>query len=420
MLDKALCVLVVVASGPSVVAQTAGSIKPHVVKLADDRLEGRGGGYKGERMAADYIAAEFKKAGLKAVGTKGYFQEFRFQPYHPTKAWEVMTSQNVLGMIEGSDPTLKNEVVVTGAHYDGQGRTGQADPTRNPAPAGSTDEIWNSANDNATSVAAIIEIARAMKATKPKRSILFAAFGAEEHGMTGSIYYVNHPVVPIDRHVAMINLEKLGRSPEKPLTVMGVMSSKLWTSLVDASSASTGVKVASGPIAFPDSDHYPFGSRGIPAVMVYVSSGADAHLPSDTSDKIDFERVAQNARFAFSLLDGVANSPVRPDLNRSPMLDPGLIAHLATGAEVDASGLPAGDGGLKVTGVIVGSPSDRSGFREGDLILTMGTRKFAREEPLSVLMAGFQDLLQGKLGVNIPMKVLRNKQPIELTLALRP
>ena len=85
--------------------------------------------------AARYIAAEFKRIGLKPPGDstrgrRGYFQEFKFHPYHPTKPWEVMTSRNVLGLIEGTDPTLKGEVIVIGAHYDGQGRAGQAETPR--------------------------------------------------------------------------------------------------------------------------------------------------------------------------------------------------------------------------------------------------------------------------------------------------
>src|SRR5687768_8413303 len=92
--------------GQSVGSITAAAVRPHVVKLADDKLEGRGGGYPGEKKAAEYVAAEFKRIGLKAAGTIGYFQEFRFHPYHPTNAWEMMTSRNVLGVIEGADPAL--------------------------------------------------------------------------------------------------------------------------------------------------------------------------------------------------------------------------------------------------------------------------------------------------------------------------
>ena len=405
------------AQTPSI---TSDALRPHVFTLAKDKFEGRNGGYSGERKAADYIASEFRRIGLKPAGTKGYIQEFHFQPYHPTKPWQVMTSRNVLGVIEGTDPVKKREVVVIGAHYDGQGRTGQSDPTRQ-TPANNTDDIWNSANDNAASVAALIEIARSLKGTAPKRTILFAAFGAEEHGMDGSIYYVNHPVFALADHVAMINMEKLGRAPEKPISVIGISSSTAWTEAVATAAKSSGVKPKQGPLAFPDSDQYPFGARGIPSVMVYVSSSTDdAHLPSDTYDKVDFDRVAEAARFVGALLQAIGDRPERPDFVRSPMLDPGIIAHLITDAEARKMGLAADQGGLKVTGVIMGTPGAKAGLQEGDLILEFGHRGFARKEPLSALMAVFQNLLQGKLGVSIAIKILRAKKTREVTLDLRP
>ena len=420
-----LCWLLLLPLTPSAqsVQITADAVKRHVVRLADDELEGRGAGYKGEKTAAEYIAGEFKKIGLKPVGDKGsYFQNFKFHAYHPPKPWEQLSSRNVIGSIEGSDPNLRKEIVVIGAHYDGQGREGQADPTRQAPPPGTTDIIWNSANDNASSIAALIEIARTLKSqtVAPKRTILFIAFGAEEHGMVGSIYYVNNPVFPIADHVAMINLEKLGREPDKPLSVLGTISSKSWTAAIENAQATTPRKVAPNPIAFPDSDHYPFGSRGVPAVMILVSTSADAHLPSDTSDKLDYDRVAEAGRFAIATLLSVANDDARPVFVASPMLDPGLIGHLATGAEDDISGVPKGQGGLKVTGVITGRPASRAGFREGDLVLVFGERQLLREEPLNVLMGEYQKMLQGKLGLQIPMKVLRDGKMLDLTLDLRP
>src|SRR5262245_12611894 len=191
-------------------------VRPIIVKLSSDEFDGRGAGYPGEKMAADFIAEEFKKIGLEPVGDRvgrSYFQEFKFHPRYPVVPWEMLTSRNVLGFIEGSDPALKREIVVLGAHYDGQGRTGQADPVRfyPKGPEAQSDPIWNSANDNATGVSAVLAAARAIKQGRllMKRSILFAAFGGEEHGMAGSIRYVTTPAFELDRHVAMINFEKL-------------------------------------------------------------------------------------------------------------------------------------------------------------------------------------------------------------------
>src|SRR5215212_6451477 len=81
------------------------SVKPHIIELASDKYEGRGAGYSGERKVSEYLAKEFKRIGLKPAGTKGtFFQEFKFYPWHPVKPWEILSSQNVLGLIEGSDP----------------------------------------------------------------------------------------------------------------------------------------------------------------------------------------------------------------------------------------------------------------------------------------------------------------------------
>jgi hypothetical protein len=357
---------------------------------------------------------------LKPVGgRRSYFQEFQFHPYHPVKPWEMMTSRNVLGYIEGADPQLRNEVVVIGAHYDGQGRLGQANPTREPAT--DSDEIWNSANDNATSIAAILEIARAIKTQRvqPKRSILFIAFGAEEHGMDGSIYYVTHPAFDLSRHVAMINLEKLGRSPEKPLSLNGAASSSAWQKILGVANEQIKAKVSINPYAFPDSDHYPFGASKIPALLVYVSTNADGHKASDSADKIDFARNAEAARLALAILLETANQPARPAYVPSPIPDMGMIAHLATNAEADAVGLSGNASGLKVTAVLPNLPAAAAGVQTGDLILRVGDREFHRDDSLAALMAMYRQILEGKLGFRFPMSVLRQGKRIEMTMTLR-
>lgn len=230
-----------------------------------------------------------------------------------------------------------------GAHYDGQGRAGQAEPMRLASSDTdlAKDEVWNSANDNAASIATILEIARAIKREKlgTKRSLLFVAFGAEEHGMAGSMYYVSHPVFPLRSHVAMINLEKLGRSPEKPLSITGATSSAGWQEVFKAAQERSPTKVASGgPYSFPESDHYPFAASRIPAIMFFVSTSIDAHQPSDSWDKIDFIRVAEFGRYAMATLLELANQPKSPEFITSPIPDLGLVVHLITNAESDAAG----------------------------------------------------------------------------------
>lgn len=172
----------------------------HIRVLADDAFEGRGAGYPGEARAADYIAGRFREIGLRPVvrgvdGTDGLIQTFRFHPRGPERPGQTLESRNVIGFLEGADPALRDEIVVLGAHHDGQGRDGQADTDRYPPPepaaaSGPTpppDLIWNSADDNASSVAVLIEVARLVAgqgadgAGPPpsRRSILFVTFGAD-------------------------------------------------------------------------------------------------------------------------------------------------------------------------------------------------------------------------------------------------
>ena len=409
---------------------TPDSVKPHVVALADDSFEGRGAGYPGERKAADYIAREFKQIGLKPVGDslrgrRSYFQEFKFQAARPTVAWQVLTSRNVLGLIEGNDPALKNEIVVIGAHYDGQGRSGQADagPRFGVEQAKSAnDDIWNSADDNAASVAAILEIARAIKSQKiiSRRSVLFIAFGAEEHGVGGSMYYVSHPAFPLAHHIAMLNLEKLGRAPDRPFNVNATASSKEWTEILKAAQDETKTKVVPNvPFNVPDSDHYPFIASRVPALMLYVSAPSVAHFANDTADSIDFGRVAEAARFAMAVLLNLANRTQRPEYAASPIPDFGLIAHLASGEESDAKGLSAPQGGLKVTGVITGLPSADAGLQPADLILEFAGYKFRRDDNLSALMGLQREVLEGKRGNVLPLTIIRGSRRLDLTMTLR-
>jgi peptidase M28-like protein/PDZ domain-containing protein len=412
-----------IASALTVLPQDVSTVQRHTVELADDKYEGRGAGYPGERRAADYIAAQFRQIGLAPAGDAGgYFQAFRFHVMHPVKPWEILESRNVIGRIDGTDAALKGEVVVIGAHYDGQGKTGQADPFRVPSPESPADQIWNSANDNAASVAALLEIARAMKqgTTPPKRSVLFVAFGAEEHGMTGSLHYVAHPAAPIRDHAAMINLEKLGRVSDKPFNMSGNATSSVWAELVKTIAPQIGVQVVpTNPFAVPESDHYPFAASGVPAIMFYVTGAPDSHQPSDSAERIDFNRVAQAARTVLHMSLDLASRPQRPSFTPAPFPDVGLSVHLATAAEADAREVAAPQGGLKVTGVIAGLPADKAGLQPGDFIVEMANQQFRRDETLAALMAMHREVLEGKRGFTLPLKVVRGKTRLDLVMNLR-
>jgi hypothetical protein len=238
--------------------------------------------------------------------------------------------------------------------------------------------------------------------------------------MAGSMYYVSHPVFALRDHVAMINLEKLGRSPESPLSVTGAASSSVWQSVFASAQEQTNIKVAMGsPFSFPESDHYPFAASRVPAIMFIVPTRVDSHWASDTWDKVDFNRVAEVARYALAATLELANLPKAPDFVPAPIPDLGLVVHLITGAEADAAGLAADQSGLKVTGVIAGLPSAEAGLREGDLIVELANKRFRRDETLEALMAAHRQVLEGKFGNKLPVIIIRNKQQSNLVITLR-
>ncbi|AIE87515.1 putative aminopeptidase [Fimbriimonas ginsengisoli Gsoil 348] len=418
---------------------TADAVKPAIVELASDRYEGRGGGYPGEKRAAEYLATRYAELGLQPAGDRRhghatYFQEFSFYPHAPIRPWEQRRSRNVLAFLEGSDPVLKNEIVVIGAHYDGQGRLGQADagPRLPPREANSKDDIWNSANDNLSSCSAILAIARTITSggLRPKRSILFAAFGAEEHEIAGSIFYVNHPPFELSRHVAMMNLECIGKAPEKPLTLSAFMTGGFWSATMKEANLEMGTHVqANIPVPIPDSDHYPFASARIAAIVLSGQTDAERHRPTDTADRIDFARTAEAARFALSMLISLADRPERPRFNQSPMPDLGMTADLATPAECDALHLGRGQGCLRVTGILRNRPGEKAGFQIADAMLGYYTDRaigppqyhaIRRDMKLAELQAIMEAMLRGKFGRQMRASILRNGQKLDLVLPITP
>lgn len=307
---------------------TPDGLKMHLTELAGDKYEGCNAGYPGDQLATEYIAHHFRRIGLTPVGDtiggkKSYFQHFDFVPRRPPQPTKKMKTRNVVGLVEGADARLKHQIVVIGAHHDGQGKIGQADSGRIYG-GDATDEIWNSADDNGSGTAAILEIARAFMAgnVRTKRSVLFMTFGAEEHGLCGeealhrsdlprlggSEYYVTHPIFELKRHVAMINLDLIGRSPETEPDVRGTATSPLWHDVIAAAAKVTGLEVNLYPPLTNDTDHYPFGVRGIPALHIGVGgSRGHYHQRHDHADLIAYDKLAHISRFALMIVVKVAN-----------------------------------------------------------------------------------------------------------------
>jgi hypothetical protein len=219
---------------------------------------------------------------------------------------EPFTMRNVAGVLPGSDPALRERHVLVSAHYDGTG----PDPR-----ATGPDRVWNAANDDASGVAAVIDVAAALSArpARPRRSVIFVAFAGEETGLRGSSHYARHPLVPLEKTVAALNLEQLGRTDGAAGTRRAWASITGWDystlpAVFERAGAAAGVRVEKdakrSDAFFPRSDNWPLAASGVVAhtLSVLFEDFTDAHSPADEWRKIDFDNMAGVVRV---IADGV-------------------------------------------------------------------------------------------------------------------
>lgn len=220
------------------------NLRKHVEYLASEKLEGRRTGENGATYAAGYIANMFAKFRLKpgAVSKNGkpnYLQPFPFTIGGETP--KTLDGYNVIGILEGTDQTLKRETIALGAHYDHLGRGGKE------SLAASSTEVHHGADDNASGTAAIIELARQFAGAKTnKRTIIFIAFSGEESGLFGSKFYTNNPSLPLENTVAMINLDMVGRLNNNKLTIGGIGTASEWKALVEGKNINEAAVIPTG------------------------------------------------------------------------------------------------------------------------------------------------------------------------------
>jgi hypothetical protein len=224
---------------------------------------------------------------------------------------QTMTAPNVVAIARGSDPRLRDEYVLLTAHMD---HLGVGTPVNG-------DSIYNGADDNASGTAGVLEVAEAVAALerKPRRTIIFATLSGEERGLLGSSWFVEHPPVPLERVVADVNVDMIGRNWEDTISVIGKPYSTLGA-LVDSVAAAhpeLGLAVAGDlwPAEgfFFRSDHFSFARKGIPAVFFFNGVHEDYHQPSDEVDKIEFEKAARVAGLIYEVTVAVANTGRRPE-----------------------------------------------------------------------------------------------------------
>lgn len=316
---------------------------------------------------------------------------------------------NVVGIVNGSDPVLKNETIVIGAHYDHLGRGGEG------SLAPRAGDIHHGADDNASGTAGLLELARifaSAEGPRPRRTIVFIAFSGEEEGLLGSNYYVNHPLKPLENTVAMINMDMIGRMKNNKLVVGGVGTAEGLKDLVNRSnsddvftptSASNPVQAITRgsnetPVfatndelvgslkshqafdltlsedGFGPSDHSSFYAKKVPVLFLWTGTHEDYHKPSDTADKINYVDEAQILGFVERIVRGIDANNARPAYtvakNESQGRTTGFRVYLGTIPNYADSG-----DGLLLDGVRDDSPAAKAGIKAGDRIVKLAGRE---------------------------------------------
>ena len=330
-------------------------------------LEGRGAGSAGERLAARYIAKRFRDAGLTPAAG-GWEQRFSFIAVGARQPFKRLSSRNVVGILPGTD--LGNEAVVVGGHFDGQGTTGQSDFGRLGEKGARSDRIWNSASDNATSIAALIEIVRELARSKwqPRRTIVFVAFSGEESRLNGSLQFVRDWPLAGITPVAMINLEKIvGHEPTEFITATGGSSPVFpkVTAMARERSGTTVKPFYDGIVT--DTDHFPFLLAGIPGITIGTGAYERVHRSDDEIDTLLMENFANRVAYIQEFAKALADEPGPIGFSADVSDYSGIFGGEATSAELRQCGLKGP--GFIVTEVARLSSGPTHQLRPGDIVV---------------------------------------------------
>jgi aminopeptidase YwaD len=300
---------------------------------------------------------------------------------------ERAETANVVALLPGRDPALAAECVVVGAHHDHLGLGGDA----SLAPE-QTGAVHPGADDNASGVAALLALARAFAAEGPaRRTVVFAAFGAEELGLLGSAQLVKDPPArcPVERMQLMVNLDMVGRPRGGKVYVDGADTAKGLRRLVSALAEQPPrlpLQLAFGGDGYGPSDHTSFHARGVPVLFLFTGAHADYHRPSDTAEKVDGEGLARVAQLAHRAAREAAERDRRLEVVRTA----GPPPQQGTGERGYGSYLGAipdfaerTEPGVLLTGVRPGSPAERAGVAAGDVLLRVGASKVMNLQDLA-------------------------------------
>lgn len=375
-------------------------VKKDVEYLASDKLKGREAGSKYEKTAANYIAKRFDKIGLTPIGDEGtYLQRFKFpkskDPHTGVESEEKIEGVNVVGYISnGAD----NNVII-GAHFDHLGMGGSSS-------LGTTDEVHNGADDNASGVAGMLYLAETLKSSNYKRNnYILIAFTGEEKGLYGSNYFMKNPPFYINTMNYMINLDMVGRlDPEKGVVVNGVGTSPIWMNALNKMDTNL-LKFRTTESGVGSSDQTSFYFKDIPAIHFFTGSHEDYHKPSDDADKINFDGIVVVSDFIVNII-GDLNGKLKLAFTRTKDDEVGSTPRYKISLGVIPDYLYDGSG-MRIEGVKEDRPAIKAGIKSGDVVVGIGEIEVT---DMKTYMMGLSSLEEGKKTI---VKVRRGEKVLE-------
>ncbi|KAB2878759.1 M28 family peptidase [bacterium] len=280
---------------------------------------------------------------------------------------ERSQTQNVAGWLEGTDPELKKEYVIIGAHFDHLGMGGSNSMYRGE-PA-----IHNGADDNASGTTALLELAQKLSTQKLRRSLLFIGFTGEEMGLIGSKYFAEHPTTDLTQAVTMFNFDMVGRLKENQLIIHGMGTSPHFTQMINDQNKTYNFALTLKQDGNGPSDFATFYQKDMPVIAYFTNLHADYHKPSDDADKINLEGEERIIKMAFETIVAIANADKRPEFTKvkgeseRPMTGfratLGIVPNYADDTE-----------GLKIDDVNPGQAGDHAGIKKGDILVKFGPK----------------------------------------------
>jgi hypothetical protein len=314
------------------------------------------------------------------------------------------TTSNVIGFIPGTDASLSDEYIIVGAHYDHLGYGGE-----NSRYSGNGPIIHHGADDNASGTSAMLTLSEEFSKNPAERPIIFMGFTGEEYGLLGSSYYCKNPLVPLEETIFMLNLDMIGRMDENKLNVHGSGTSARWDSLLDSLGTVYNFDISTSSSGWGPSDHSSFYAQNIPVLFLFTGLHDDYHRPTDTWEKLNYQRLAQIVAFSESLVRTVAISPEKPDFVKTSSPGPtrAMGFKVYVGTIPDYSDNPKG---MRLTGVREGSPAAKGGMRGGDILVQFGELEIKNIYDYTYALAKY------KPGDVVDVVVLRGQNDEKVTL----